>query len=295
MNVLKLHVSLNVSNVDAAVASYEKAFGVQATKHRPDYAKFDLEAPSLDLTMWEAPRTGTNASHFGAQVVSSEDVAAAWAHFKAVSLKTMTEDGTSCSHALQDKVWIEDPDGNAWEVFAVKGEAAVMGEAPVLEAKTKGGGRLRAQGARERRGREDWGLLRIARRPPAPLPRSSGRRRKGAPALSCPGSRSRPWAATLGRRSARTLGSSACEGGSCRSASGLMAAGVFVIARTILTHWPQAALRAVAGAVSRTWLNPASSCSWPAPPAPSCSREASAELCAPFTLTGLLAGRPTAS
>ncbi len=81
MNILKPHVSLNVSNLDASVAFYEKAFGVAVTKRRPGYAKFDLREPLLNLSMVEAPRTGVNASHFGIQVASSEDVAAAWARF----------------------------------------------------------------------------------------------------------------------------------------------------------------------------------------------------------------------
>lgn len=123
MNVLKPHVSLNVSSVDASVAFYEKAFGVSATKRRPGYAKFDLESPSLNLTMQEAPRTGVNVSHFGIQVESSEDVAAAWTRFKQAGLKTKTEQNTECCYALQDKVWVEDPDGNAWEVFVVKSDA----------------------------------------------------------------------------------------------------------------------------------------------------------------------------
>ena len=42
MNVLKPHVSLNVTNIDASVAFYEKAFSVKATKRRSGYAKFDL-------------------------------------------------------------------------------------------------------------------------------------------------------------------------------------------------------------------------------------------------------------
>ena len=130
MNVLKPHVSLNVTNIDASVAFYEKAFGVNATKRRPGYAKFDLKEPSLNLTMQEAPRTGINASHFGVQVESSEDVAAAWARFKNAGLVTKTEENTECCYALQDKVWIEDPDGNAWEVFVVKGEASVMESKP---------------------------------------------------------------------------------------------------------------------------------------------------------------------
>jgi catechol 2,3-dioxygenase-like lactoylglutathione lyase family enzyme len=126
MNILKPHVSLNVSNIDASVAFYEKAFGVTATKRRPGYAKFDLGSPSLNLTMQEAPRTGVNASHFGVQVVATEDVLEAKSRFEAAGLKTMSEENTSCCYAVQDKVWVEDPDGNSWEVFVVKGEAEVM-------------------------------------------------------------------------------------------------------------------------------------------------------------------------
>ena len=126
MKILKPHVSLNVTSIDASVAFYEKAFGVAATKRRPGYAKFDLNEPLLNLTMQEAPRTGVNASHFGIQVAGSEDVAAAWARFKAAGLVTKSEENTECCYALQDKVWIEDPDGNAWEVFVVKAESAVM-------------------------------------------------------------------------------------------------------------------------------------------------------------------------
>jgi catechol 2,3-dioxygenase-like lactoylglutathione lyase family enzyme len=130
MNILKAHVSLNVSNIEASVAFYERAFRVRATKRRPGYAKFDLEAPSLNLTMREAPRTGVNASHFGVQVASGEDVAAAWTRFKDAGLKTFTEENTSCCYALQDKVWVEDPDGNMWEVFVVKGDTATMHDDP---------------------------------------------------------------------------------------------------------------------------------------------------------------------
>ncbi|WP_438017678.1 ArsI/CadI family heavy metal resistance metalloenzyme [Sorangium sp. So ce315] len=136
MNILKPHISLNVSDIDASVAFYEKAFGVSATRRRPGYAKFDLAMPSLNLTMQEAPRTGINASHFGVQVASTEDVLAARRRFEAVGLKTFTEEDTACCYAVQDKVWVEDPDGNAWEVFVVKGDAAVMGSQPAMPSKS---------------------------------------------------------------------------------------------------------------------------------------------------------------
>jgi catechol 2,3-dioxygenase-like lactoylglutathione lyase family enzyme len=126
MQILKPHVSLNVSNIDASVAFYEKAFGMAATKRRPGYAKFDLKEPSLNLTMNEAERTGVNASHFGIQVASTDDVLEAKTRFEALGLPTFAEEDTACCYAVQDKVWIEDPDGNSWEVFVVKGDAPVM-------------------------------------------------------------------------------------------------------------------------------------------------------------------------
>ncbi len=143
MNILKPHVSLNVSNIEASVAFYEKTFGVRATKRRPGYAKFDLQAPALNLTMQEAPRTGVNASHFGVQVASTDDVMEAKDRFESLGLKTFTEEDTACCYAVQDKVWVEDPDGNSWEVFVVKADAQVMREdasnccAPLTEISKK--------------------------------------------------------------------------------------------------------------------------------------------------------------
>lgn len=130
MHVLKPHISLNVSAIERSVAFYESAFGVSVTKLRPGYAKFDLTIPSLNLSMVEAPRTGVNASHFGIQVASSADVVEAKRRFEAAGLATRTEENTACCYAVQDKVWIEDPDGNSWEVFVVKAEAPVMRAEP---------------------------------------------------------------------------------------------------------------------------------------------------------------------
>ena len=123
MNVLKPHVSLNVSNIDAAVAFYEKVFGVPVTKRRPGYAKFDLETPSLNLSMQEAPRSGVNASHFGIQVASTEDVALATARFQRQGLRTLAEENTACCYAVQDKVWVTGPGAEPWEVYAVLADA----------------------------------------------------------------------------------------------------------------------------------------------------------------------------
>lgn len=134
MSVLKPHVSLNVRDIAQSIAFYEKVFGVPATKRRPGYAKFDLAQPSLNLTMQEAPRTGVNASHFGVQCETTADIVAARERLERVGLLTRGETDVSCCYAVQDKVWVEDPDGNAWEYFVVKADAEVMSQGPVAEA-----------------------------------------------------------------------------------------------------------------------------------------------------------------
>ena len=36
---------------------------------------------------------------------------------------TRVEQSTQCCHAVQDKVWVADPDGHQWEVFVVLDDA----------------------------------------------------------------------------------------------------------------------------------------------------------------------------
>jgi len=38
-------------------------------------------------------------------------------------LSTTEEHETTCCYAVQDKVWVEDPDATAWEIYAVLADA----------------------------------------------------------------------------------------------------------------------------------------------------------------------------
>ncbi len=122
MTVLKPHIALNVTDIAKSVAFYRAMFGVEPVKHKADYAKFDLENPALNFTLnlsETLPAKGA-LSHLGIQVSSSADVVAAGRRFAEAGLQPFAEENTNCCYALQDKVWIKDPDGNAWEIFVVK-------------------------------------------------------------------------------------------------------------------------------------------------------------------------------
>jgi hypothetical protein len=58
-------------------------------------------------------------SHLGIQVATTEDVLVMKTRWENKGLIPREEMQTTCCYALQDKAWVNDPDGNEWEVFAV--------------------------------------------------------------------------------------------------------------------------------------------------------------------------------
>lgn len=117
---LKPHVSINVRNIGESIEFYKKMLGIEPAKVRTGYAKFDVQNPPLNLALNEGPFNERGAlSHLGLQVASTEDVLAVRARWAEAGLVTRDEMQTSCCYAVQDKTWVEDPDGNHWEVFVV--------------------------------------------------------------------------------------------------------------------------------------------------------------------------------
>jgi len=121
MNALKPHVSLNVRNVERSIDFYRRMLGIEPSKVRAGYAKFDVQDPPLNLALNEVPNLqGAGAlSHLGIQVASTDDVLAKRQQWIDAGLVTRDEMQTDCCYARQDKSWVRDPDGNGWEVFVV--------------------------------------------------------------------------------------------------------------------------------------------------------------------------------
>ena len=121
MNVLKPHISLNVRNVEKSIDFYRRMLGIEPSKVRTGYAKFDVQTPALNLALNEVPDLpGPGAlSHLGIQVSSTEDVLEMRQRWADAGLFTRDEMKTDCCYATQDKTWVKDPDGNEWETFVV--------------------------------------------------------------------------------------------------------------------------------------------------------------------------------
>ncbi|HXT64777.1 MAG TPA: ArsI/CadI family heavy metal resistance metalloenzyme [Pyrinomonadaceae bacterium] len=120
VNALKAHLALNVSDVTKSIEFYRKLFGIEPSKVRTGYAKFDVQNPPLNFTLNESVVANRGAlSHLGIQVRSTEDVVATRQRWQDTGLLTRDEMQTNCCYATQDKSWVRDPDGNEWEVFVV--------------------------------------------------------------------------------------------------------------------------------------------------------------------------------
>ena len=120
VQALKAHLALNVHDVKKSLEFYRKLLDIEPLKVRTGYAKFDVQNPPLNLTLNEVAFTGRGAlSHLGIQVASTNDVLAMRDKWAESGLITRDEMQTNCCYATQDKTWVQDPDGNEWEVFVV--------------------------------------------------------------------------------------------------------------------------------------------------------------------------------
>ena len=120
-DILKAHVSINVRNVERSIDFYRRMLGIEPSKVRSGYAKFDVQNPPLNLALNEVPSLDSAGalSHLGLQVASSDDVLAIRSRWAEAGLVTRDEMKTDCCYATQDKTWVHDPDGNECEAYVV--------------------------------------------------------------------------------------------------------------------------------------------------------------------------------
>jgi catechol 2,3-dioxygenase-like lactoylglutathione lyase family enzyme len=125
----RIHIALNTNRFEDSIEFYTKLFGQQPAKLRENWAKFDLADPALNLTLnrTAAAIPPGQVSHLGIEVGDSATVAAMDNRLQQLGLKTVPEENTTCCYAVQDKTWVTDPNGHAWEFFHVKADAEESG------------------------------------------------------------------------------------------------------------------------------------------------------------------------
>ena len=115
----RVQLAVNVSDLDKAVGFYSKLFATEPAKLRPGYANFAIAEPPLKLVLIEGGGEPGSLNHLGVEVDSTDEVAAANTRLAGEGLACATEDEVTCCYAVQDKVWVDAPDGEPWEIYTV--------------------------------------------------------------------------------------------------------------------------------------------------------------------------------
>jgi catechol 2,3-dioxygenase-like lactoylglutathione lyase family enzyme len=137
----RVQLALNVSDLARAVAFYAKLFDTDPAKTRPGYANFAIDEPPLKLILIENEGHGGTLNHLGIEVETTERVSATEARLRGAGLSTAVEDGVTCCYAVQDKAWVDDPDGAPWEIYTVLADAETPHGAPSDPEQVCGPGR----------------------------------------------------------------------------------------------------------------------------------------------------------
>ena len=124
----RVQLALNVSDLAAAIDFYSKLFATGPAKLMPGYANFAIVEPPLKLVLIESASARDDGvsgalNHLGVEVGSPDEVVEATARLSRAGLGTAVEESTTCCYAVQDKVWVHDPDGAPWEVYTVLADA----------------------------------------------------------------------------------------------------------------------------------------------------------------------------
>jgi len=122
----RIQLALNVGDVDAAVAFYSKLFGTTPAKRRPGYANFAIGDPPLKLVLIAGGGGPGTLNHLGVEVEDTDTVHDAITTFAEGDLPTDIGEEVTCCYAVQDKVWVTDPDGARWEIYPVLADADAM-------------------------------------------------------------------------------------------------------------------------------------------------------------------------
>ena len=116
----RLHIALPVADLSASVAFYAALFDEGPNKEKDGYARFEPAAAAVTLSLnLRDDAKALPGAHFGLKLDTPADFREQAARLDALDVNVREEDATTCCYAVQDKRWLSDPDGNAWEVYIV--------------------------------------------------------------------------------------------------------------------------------------------------------------------------------
>ena len=113
----RLHIHISAADLDATKRYYSALFGQPPIVDKPDYMKWMLDDPRINLAVSQRDGATRGVDHLGIQVESDAELEAVNASLLAAEQSTLAEPGAQCCYASSDKHWARDPQGVVWEIF----------------------------------------------------------------------------------------------------------------------------------------------------------------------------------
>ncbi|MDX1514081.1 MAG: ArsI/CadI family heavy metal resistance metalloenzyme [Gammaproteobacteria bacterium] len=124
----RIHIGLEVKDLDASARFYTSLFGADPVVREADYAKWLLDDPRLNFSISARAGSEPGDVHFGIQVESEAELGEVSARLARAGEALIEEPEAVCCYHKSSKAWVVDPDALAWETFHTHGTTTVYGE-----------------------------------------------------------------------------------------------------------------------------------------------------------------------
>ena len=129
----RFHVHVNVNDLQASIAFYNKLFAAQPARVEADYAKWMLDDPRINFAI-STRGSQPGLDHLGFQVDDAAELTELKTRAESADMALLDEGDTTCCYSRSEKHWVTDPQGIAWEQFHTLGNIPVFHEsAPSTE------------------------------------------------------------------------------------------------------------------------------------------------------------------
>ena len=123
--MIRFHVHVTTLDLASSIRTYSHIFGPPAIE-KPDYAKW--EPDGFPVIFAVSTRKGVaGIDHLGIKADSEAELAAMRAGLAAQGLEHVEQRDAECCYVRADKLWVTDPNGVPWELYAGRARSRCSG------------------------------------------------------------------------------------------------------------------------------------------------------------------------
>ncbi len=123
----RIHIHISAADLAATKRFYSALFGQAPDVDEPDYMKWMVDEPRINLAVSQRDGASRGIDHVGIQVDSDDELAALNTALQAAEQSTLAEPDAQCCYANSNKHWARDPQGVVWEMFHTMDAAPTYG------------------------------------------------------------------------------------------------------------------------------------------------------------------------